>query len=271
MPKTRIHCNAVGQGTPTLLFVHGFCCASGDWDSLIERLGSRYRCVTVDLPGHGETPGDKASMKLAGAAVNDVKQRFAQDPVILIGHSLGTKTIREAHRQDPEGVAGLILIDGSLYVTDRETMLSNARAAVANGMEPFLRGLFSRMFDEPVPQDKLDPLIARALSLDPDFARELFLDSVDWDTRFAISTLTGLDIPAMVIQATFFDSQFRWKPLAAGESTELIDRMTELVSDFEAVHIPNAGHFVMDDAADKTSTAIARFADRTLEKWRAQP
>ena len=269
MTEKKIHCRAAGYGAPTLLFVHGFCCASEDWDSLIQRLASRFHCVTVDLPGHGATPGDEASMKLAGAAVNEAKRRFSQSPVILIGHSLGTKTIREAYRQDPDGVAGLILIDGSLYVTDRETMLSNARAAVTNGMEPFLRGLFSRMFEEPAPQDKLDPLIARALSFDPDFTRDLFLDSVDWDTRFAIPTLTGLKIPAMVIQATSFDSQFRWKSLAKGESTELINRMSELVSDFEAVHIPNASHFVMDDAPDQTSAAITRFANHALRKWHA--
>lgn len=248
--------------TPVLMFVHGFCCDSRDWDAVLLRLSGHHRCVAIDLPGHGGTPATAGSMAEAAAAINAARRTMGLRNVVLIGHSLGTKIIREAWRQDPHGIAGLILIDGSLYLSDRETMLANAQAVISNGMEPFLHGLFGRMFDDTTPEPLKAFLIGRALDRNLDLARALFLDSVDWDTRFARPTIEKLDLPAMVIQATTFDSHFRWRPLGPGESTGLIDAMRAQVRDFEAVVIPDAGHFVMNDQPDLTAAAIARFAAR---------
>jgi pimeloyl-ACP methyl ester carboxylesterase len=263
--ETAAHVASEGAGEPTLMFVHGFCCDGTDWAPIIERLAGRYRCLAIDLPGHGRTPATQdAGMANAALAINTARRRLDPGKVVLIGHSLGAKIIREAHRQDPDGIIGLILVDGSLYVSDRETMLANAKAAVAGGMEAFLTGLFGRMFNEATPAEQKKFLIDRALARDLDHARALFLDSVDWDTRLGHQTIEQLDLPAMVIQATTFDSQFRWRPLVAGESTGLIDAMRAHVADFETVVIPDAGHFVMQDQPDLTAAAIDRFAARAL-------
>ncbi|WP_158592317.1 alpha/beta fold hydrolase [Noviherbaspirillum sedimenti] len=262
----QIHVETIGEGEPALLFVHGFCCDSTDWSGLVERLSDRFRCITVDLPGHGRSASTAATMAAAGAAVNEAKARSGSDKVIVIGHSLGTKVIREAHRQSPDGVVGMILVDGSLYVSDRQTMLDNANAAVSVGMEAFLRGLFARMFDADSPPAELDRLTRRALDRDLDFARALFLDSVNWDSIYARRTIEALSVPALVIQATTFDSHFRWQLLPPGETTSLIETMRSIVPDFDAVVVPNAGHFVMHDAPDVTAETIATFASRMTEK-----
>ncbi|MBE2277509.1 MAG: alpha/beta hydrolase [Rhodobacteraceae bacterium] len=264
MSATTLHSESSGAGAPALLFVHGFCCDSRDWEPITARLAHRYRCASIDLPNHGRSVGGDPTMAAAAHAVNEAKRRLRADHVVLIGHSLATKIIREAYCQDAEGVAGLILIDGSLYVSDRDTMLANARAAVAGGMAPFLTALFGRMFDEGTPRELKEFLIGRALERDLDLARALFLDSVDWDTRSARQTIASLRVPAMVIQATTFDSQFRWRPLQPGESTGLIDAMRGHLADFEAVVIPGSGHFVMADQPDLAAAAIDRFAAHAL-------
>lgn len=258
------HIDSQGSGDPALLFVHGFCCEGSDWAAVSRRLSGRYRCLCIDLPGHGRTPAADGTMAAAARAINTARHALGLKNTVLIGHSLGCKIIREAYRQDPDGIVGLILIDGSLYVSDRETMLANARAAIAGGMEPFLRALFGRMFDEGALTRRQTVLIERAVARDLDDARALFLDSVDWDTRLARQTIEEMDVPAMVIQATTFDSHFRWRALEPAESTGLIDTMRSHVADFEAVVIPDAGHFVMDDQPDLTAAAIDRFAARVL-------
>jgi pimeloyl-ACP methyl ester carboxylesterase len=260
MVATDICFEGVGSGEPTLLFVHGFCCDGTDWLPLIDRLSDRYRCVALDLPGHGKSSGSDVRMRSAGAAVNSVKDQLSAENVILVGHSLGTKIIRETYRQDPQSVVGLVLVDGSLYVSDREIMLSNARAALANGTESFLRDLFGRMFDDDTDLERKRFLLDRALSMNHEVAPELFLDPVDWDTRSARSTLECLEVPAMVIQAATFDATFRWRQLREGESTALIDAMRTAVPDFEAVVVPGPGHFVMTDQPDLAAAAIDRFA-----------
>ncbi len=266
MSDLNIHMESVGTAEPALLFVHGFCCDGSDWQPLIDRLSPHHLCATLDLPGHGRTTGGGCTMAEAGHAVTDAKRRLGVGRVILIGHSLGTKIIREAHRQDPDLIEGLVLVDGSLYVSDRETMLANARAAVSGGMAPFLTGLFGRMFDATTPEATKSFLISRAITRDLDRARALFLDSVDWDTRHARPTIEALTIPALVIQATTFDSEFRWRALQPGESTGLIDAMRAYVRDFEAIVLPDCGHFVMIDQPDLAAKAISRFARRVAAR-----
>ena len=48
-----VNFRVTGSQDPTLLFVHGFACAHDDWDAQVNALSPRYRCVALDLPGHG--------------------------------------------------------------------------------------------------------------------------------------------------------------------------------------------------------------------------
>lgn len=60
----RIHYRdtGVGGGCPTLLFVHAYTCNASLWDGMIARFAPRFRCLALDLPGHGQSdPNDKAS------------------------------------------------------------------------------------------------------------------------------------------------------------------------------------------------------------------
>ena len=46
-----------GRGRPTLVFVHGFSCESGDWAPQTSVLKDRFEVVACDLRAHGRTPG----------------------------------------------------------------------------------------------------------------------------------------------------------------------------------------------------------------------
>src|SRR4051794_6803101 len=49
------HVNYVvrGTGDPTLIFVHGFACSLDNWEEQLRGLSPSFRCVALDLPGHG--------------------------------------------------------------------------------------------------------------------------------------------------------------------------------------------------------------------------
>lgn len=46
-----------GAGPPALVFVHGWSCDRDYWRGQVEHFAGRYRVVTVDLAGHGESGG----------------------------------------------------------------------------------------------------------------------------------------------------------------------------------------------------------------------
>lgn len=77
-----------GQGPP-LLFVHGIGSDRRRWEPLVELLDHDYRCVTVDLPGHGGSPDDGCDLLSATVAVHEVASNLDLGSVAVVGHSLG--------------------------------------------------------------------------------------------------------------------------------------------------------------------------------------
>lgn len=47
---------------PALLFIHAYTCNNSLWQGMIARFAPRFRCLALDLPGHGQSdPAQKAS------------------------------------------------------------------------------------------------------------------------------------------------------------------------------------------------------------------
>ena len=64
------------DGMPVLLFVHAYTCNATLWDGMIARFAPGYRCLAMDLPGHGlsdpnEKAGDMAFLAQCAVAVLD--------------------------------------------------------------------------------------------------------------------------------------------------------------------------------------------------------
>jgi pimeloyl-ACP methyl ester carboxylesterase len=59
-----IHHVVAGKGHPAVVFVHGFGCAHIDWDAQVADLSPRHQTVTVDLRGHGASPGTVAECSI---------------------------------------------------------------------------------------------------------------------------------------------------------------------------------------------------------------
>jgi 3-oxoadipate enol-lactonase len=50
------------DGKSALLFIHAYTCNASLWQPMIARFASRFRCLALDLPGHGQSdPSQKAS------------------------------------------------------------------------------------------------------------------------------------------------------------------------------------------------------------------
>jgi pimeloyl-ACP methyl ester carboxylesterase len=81
-----------GPGRPLLLMhPNGFC--AGMWGPLAGRLGADYRCVAVDVRGHGGSDAPAAdgdfSFRAAAGDIVPVLDALGLDEVVALGHSLG--------------------------------------------------------------------------------------------------------------------------------------------------------------------------------------
>ena len=77
-----------GRG-PVLLFAHGLGSDRTRWAPIIERLEGDFRCVAVDLPGHGESSDEGCDSVSATMAVHELVKHLQLERPTIVGHSLG--------------------------------------------------------------------------------------------------------------------------------------------------------------------------------------
>jgi pimeloyl-ACP methyl ester carboxylesterase/predicted ester cyclase len=100
-----------GQGL-AVVFLHGLTFDRHTWAPIVERLGEDFRCVTVDLPGHGESPGPPCPLSDVAERIHRLLDGLAIERPVLVGHSMGAvvASLYAASYQ----VAGVVHVDQSL-------------------------------------------------------------------------------------------------------------------------------------------------------------
>lgn len=113
----------------TFVLVHGAFHGAWCWARLIPELEARgHRAVALDLPGLGDDRTPLAEVTLAGnvAAVLDVLAA-EEEPVVLVGHSMGGVTIASAAEAEP-GRVGLLVYLAAFMPRNGESVLSLSRS-----------------------------------------------------------------------------------------------------------------------------------------------
>lgn len=112
-----------GSGEPALVFIHGWSCDRSYWDNQVKTFSPKYKVVTIDLAGHGESGMNRNNytMELFGEDVVTVVNKLKLKKVILIGHSMGGYVIIEAARRLPGKVIGLVGADTYQGLEDEMT------------------------------------------------------------------------------------------------------------------------------------------------------
>ena len=104
-------------GAPAIVFLHGAILSRTMWLPQVERLRDRYRCVTVDLPGHGVLAGEPYTVAAAVAAVRRVIEEAADGRAVLVGLSLGGYSAIALAAEHPELVRGLVVAGATMEPT----------------------------------------------------------------------------------------------------------------------------------------------------------
>jgi pimeloyl-ACP methyl ester carboxylesterase len=113
---TAIAYEVTGAGPPVVL-VHGLTSHRGSWRPIVERLAPAFRCVSVDLRGHGASSaaGDYAMLALVGDVRAVVEALDLGEPAV-VGHSLGA-TVAAVYAA-AHGARAVVCVDQSLRFGD---------------------------------------------------------------------------------------------------------------------------------------------------------
>ena len=130
-----------GTGFP-VVFIHGLTFSKDTWRPIIDRLADRYRCVAIDLPGHGESAGLPRSVEEVAQQVHRLITDLGIERPVMVGHSYGALFVTFYAAQMP--VAAVVTVD--------QTLLVGPVMRMSQQMEPVLRGPNFAAAFEPIRQ-----------------------------------------------------------------------------------------------------------------------
>ncbi len=109
--RVSVHFREAGEGTQTLVFVHGNGSHLRVWDKNIEVLGRYYRCLALDWPGFGRSPdGDYPySMDFFADVLLDFLRQHNAGHCIPVGHSMGGQVLLTAALREPDRFERMVL------------------------------------------------------------------------------------------------------------------------------------------------------------------
>ena len=250
-PRRTVALGSMGHG-PAVVLVHGLGSGAEHWLSVARNLARDHRVVFVELPGHGvaEMPG---ALTVDGAAEGLDRAIAAEcdEPVVLVGHSVGGLVAMAEALRSPQRVRALVLVETALRPQVSDGERDGLLAALDRDYRGTLRANYSAFGRDSVQGAAL-------------FASAARLDSVamrSW-IRFAVTAdLSGraaaLRMPLLVVLSdrSWPDGQ-AWAACA--------DTLGYAGShDVTPVRVPGVGHFIMLDRPALLADLIRRFARGT--------
>ncbi len=229
---TDIVYTATGKGEPTLVFVHGWSCDKSYWSAQAEELSLKYRVVTIDLAGHGESGTERKNytIQLFGEDVAAVVNELKATEVILVGHSMGGSVILEAAKLLGKKVIGLIGVDTFQSFTDNWTAEQKEKFLEPFGKDfkstafEFVKQMFPKEADELLLKKVADDMSSAPPAVAISAMRNLFFYN-------PLPTLAELDLPLISINCDMY-------PLSLEENKKH-------VKSFSFKMMKGVGHFLM--------------------------
>ncbi|MDL4842558.1 2-succinyl-6-hydroxy-2,4-cyclohexadiene-1-carboxylate synthase [Aquibacillus rhizosphaerae] len=102
-----------GSGTPVVL-LHGFTGSSRVWDELVVNWKSKYRTISLDLPGHGKSKvNTPISMEGFCKDITELLEKLSIPKAIFVGYSMGGRVALSFAMLYPNKVHSLVLESAS--------------------------------------------------------------------------------------------------------------------------------------------------------------
>ena len=109
--------DADAANAPTIVMIHGFTGSKENWYPVARQLRGRYRIVVPDLPGWGESErkpdADYGFVAQAERVAAFIRAVSPDQPVVLLGHSMGGGIAALVAARHPDLVARVGLLDAA--------------------------------------------------------------------------------------------------------------------------------------------------------------
>ncbi len=136
----KLHARVFGQGSPTVVLISGARVLQATWNALAGLLAESATVVTFDRAGYGKSEiGEKPAH--ARQAAMDLRRLLEElavpKPYLVVGHSYGDRVARIYASLSPEGLGGLVIMEGTPpgYLKAQQKVLSGADLEMLERMD----------------------------------------------------------------------------------------------------------------------------------------
>ncbi|MBA3792986.1 MAG: 2-succinyl-6-hydroxy-2,4-cyclohexadiene-1-carboxylate synthase [Rubrobacter sp.] len=154
-----------------MLLLHGFMGSSADWLTVTAALEAHFRCIVVDLPGHGAStglPSGAYTIEGAARALLDLLDDLGAERPVIAGYSMGGRLALYLALRHSDRLSGLFLESVSPGLKDAEERAArraadgeSATRLEGGDFETFLRDWYRQPLFAPLTRD--DELLRRTL------------------------------------------------------------------------------------------------------------
>ena len=123
-----IYYSEKGHGI-TVVLLHGYLESLETWESFSIELSKKYRVISFDIPGHGDSEiiSDSHSMEDLSNIILKSLNKLKVDKCFIIGHSMGGYLTLMIHKLYPELLLGFCLFHSHPFADTEETKKKRVR------------------------------------------------------------------------------------------------------------------------------------------------
>jgi pimeloyl-ACP methyl ester carboxylesterase len=250
--KVEIVYTAKGSGKTAVIFIHGGFADRDFWVEQVGFFGKKYRAIAVDLAGHGDSGKNRTHWNLASFA-EDVRAVMEKENIhraVLVGNSLGGPVALETACLVPDRVACIVGVD-TFQVFDIQPppdYFKNQAAALRNDFKGTMEKMVHSLFKPGADTE----LVARVEKVMLDNSPEMAAELTESFTGFSmVDALKKLRQPIRCINGDLYPTQ--------------VEKNREIYPDFDAVIIPDTGHYPMLERPQKFNGLLEAILEKEVK------
>ena len=259
MPKTRVNniqitYDDAGCG-PAIILIHGYPFNRSLWIDQVTALSDRYRVVTLDLRGHGEsdTSSGSATMKLMAQDVSALMDELRIDRALVGGLSMGGYVALAFYQLFPHRVEKLLLADTRAQADTEEgkaTRAQQVQQILTDGMAGIVNAMLPKLLS-PDTVSKRPEIVKRLrdmmIQTNPEGAAAALRGMAEREDQ--TERLSQITVPTLIVVG-------REDPITPVADSE---KMHAAVAGSQLVVIENASHVSNIEQPDQFNRALLEF------------
>ena len=200
----RLYYEVHGEGEPVVL-IHGLGSSTRDWEFQVSDLSRRYRVITFDLRGHGQSdkPPGRYTLPMLAADVRELLTSLSVARAHIVGLSLGGCIAFQLAVDAPQVIQTLVIVNSGpelvLHSFKQRAAIWQRLAIVRlMGMRKMGEVLSRRLFVKPEHGPLRETFVARWAENDRRTYLAAFRAMIGWSVTDRLSTI---ECPTLVVTA----------------------------------------------------------------------